>query len=82
MSSSRLHQAERLLDQLTPGEQAILLEKLARRMRLAVSHPLPPQDLYGMWKDKFPRNADLDGALREIRQTWNSEWNDDKEFTE
>lgn len=82
MSSSTLHEAERLLDQLTPGEQAILLEKIARRMRLAVSHSFPPRDLYGLWKDKFPQNADLDAALHEIRQAWDSEWSDDGTFTE
>ena len=81
MSSSTLREAERLLDQLTPGEQAILLEKIARRMRLAVSHPVPPQDLYGMWEDKFPQNADLDAPLHEIRQAWTSEWDDNGEFT-
>jgi hypothetical protein len=80
MSSSTLHQVERLLDQLMPGEHAILLEKIARRMRLAVSQPFPPQDLYGMWKDKFPQNVDLDAALREIRQAWNSEWRENGEF--
>jgi hypothetical protein len=81
MSSSTLDQAERLLDQLTPAEQAILLEKIAHRMRLAVSRPFPPQDLYGMWKDRFPQNVDLDAALHEIRHAWQSEWSDNGELT-
>ena len=72
MSSETLVQVERLLYQLSPGEQAILLEKIAHRVRLAVSHSFPPQDLYGRWKGKFPQNLDVDGALREIRQEWTS----------
>ena len=82
MSSSTLHQVERLLDQLTSGEQAILLENLARRMRLVVSHPFPPRDLYGIWKDKFPQNVDVGAALREIRQAWKLEWSEKGELTE
>jgi hypothetical protein len=82
MSSSVLHQVESLLDKLTPSEQAILLENLARRVRLAVLHPFPPQDLYGVWKDKVPQDVDVRQVLREIRQEWTSEWNEEGTFTD
>jgi hypothetical protein len=78
MSSSVLHQVESLLDKLTPGEQALLLENLARRMRLTVLRPFaPPRDLYGTWKGRFPQNADIDAALHQIRQEWATEWNEE-----
>lgn len=32
-----------------------------------------PRDLYGIWKDDFPKDFDLDSALREIRGEWQKE---------
>jgi hypothetical protein len=32
-----------------------------------------PRDLYGIWKDGFPKDFDIDGALREIRGEWQKE---------
>ena len=32
-----------------------------------------PRDLYGIWKDGFPKDFDIDGALREIRGEWRRE---------
>ena len=32
-----------------------------------------PRDLYGIWKDGFPKDFDIDGALREIRGEWQRE---------
>jgi hypothetical protein len=32
-----------------------------------------PRDLYGIWKDGFPKDFDLDSALREIRGEWQKE---------
>ena len=32
-----------------------------------------PRDLYGIWKDRFPKDFDLDSALREIRGEWQKE---------
>jgi hypothetical protein len=31
------------------------------------------RDLYGIWKDGFPKDFDLDSALREIRGEWQKE---------
>ena len=47
-----------------------------------LSPATPPQDLYGIWKDKFPENVDLDAALREMRQEWELEWDEKGTFTE
>ena len=32
-----------------------------------------PRDLYGIWKDSFPQDFDIDSALREIRGQWQRE---------
>jgi len=81
MGSTTLHQVESLLDKLTLSEQAALIERLARRMRLAaLSILVQPQDLYGAWKDKFPRDVDLNVALRDIRRGWETEWDKAGEF--
>ena len=32
-----------------------------------------PRDLYGIWKDSFPKDFDIDAALREIRGEWQRE---------
>jgi hypothetical protein len=32
-----------------------------------------PRDLYGIWKNGFPGDFDIDAALREIRGEWQKE---------
>jgi len=32
-----------------------------------------PRDLYGIWKDGFPQDFDIDAALREVRGEWQRE---------
>ena len=32
-----------------------------------------PRDLYGIWKDGFPQDFDIDATLREIRGEWQRE---------
>jgi len=32
-----------------------------------------PRDLYGIWKDSFPKDFDIDTALREVRGEWQKE---------
>ena len=32
-----------------------------------------PRDLYGIWRDGFPKDFDIDAALREIRGEWQRE---------
>ncbi len=83
MGSVAMQQVENLLDKLTVREQAVLLERLARRIRLAaLPARVQPQDLYGIWKGKFPEDVDLDTALREIRQAWETEWDEGGTFAE
>jgi hypothetical protein len=83
MSSTTLRQLESLLDKLTLSEQAVLIEQLARRIKLAAVPARPqPQDLYGAWKRKLAEDVDLDAALREIRQAWQTEWDENGEFAE
>jgi hypothetical protein len=65
------------------SEQAELIERLARRIRLTASPAYAqPQDLYEAWKDKFPENVELDTALREIRQDWETEWDGEGDLAE
>jgi hypothetical protein len=72
-----MRQVESLLDDLTLSEQAELIERLARRIRLAASPThAQPQDVYGAWKDKFPGDVEQDTVLREIRQKWEAEWDE------
>ena len=78
-----MRQVESLLDELSVSEQAELIEHLAHRIRLAVSPGYAqPHDLYGVWKDRVPEDVELDTALREIRQEWETEWGEGDEFTE
>jgi hypothetical protein len=69
-----LADVERLADQLPVDKQISLLEHVARRVRLTLPSR-PPQDLYGIWRDRIPAGFDVDAALKEIRQAWEKEWN-------
>lgn len=73
MAAKTLVQVEAMLDQLTVEEQISLVEYLARRLRQAVQR-MPPQDLYGIWRDRFPADFDLDTILDDIRHEWKHEW--------
>jgi hypothetical protein len=74
MSETTLMRVERLLDQLTIEEQITVVGHLARRLRQAVQKQKQPQDLYGVWRDRFPAEFDLDAALSDIRREWEREW--------
>lgn len=65
---SPIQQIEALLEGLSRDELLLLIEHIARRLRQAEERP--PQPLYGIWKGKFPEDADIDIALKEIRQQW------------
>lgn len=65
------------LNQLKPPkleEVKEVVEHLARRLRQAVQKQKEPQDLYGIWRDCFPADFDLDAALSDIRHEWEREW--------
>ena len=71
MNATKLEQIEALLEDLSREEQLILIERIARQLRH--SERSEPQPLYGMWRGKFPEDADIDEALQEIRDQWQKE---------
>ncbi len=73
MSETTMKEVERLLDQMTPEEQILVVEHLVQRLRLAVLQR-EPQDLYGIWRNRFPPDFDIDTVLEGIRHEWEREW--------
>ena len=71
MAGTSLTHVEQLVDQLSFEEQLRLVEHLAQRLRCKAQQ-IQPQDLYGVWRDRFPSGFDLDTALNEIRREWES----------
>jgi hypothetical protein len=67
-----MQQIEALLERLSRDELLLLIEHIARRLRQ--SEQRSPQPLYGIWKGKFPEDADIDAALKEIRQQWQEDF--------
>ncbi len=68
MDATKLDQIEGLLENLNREEQLTLIEHIAQRLRHGAERT--PQPLYGIWKGKFPEDADIDEALHEIRNRW------------
>lgn len=68
-----LEQVTQLADRLSPPEQLQLVEHLARRLRSQTLEAKKPLNLYGSWRGKFPEDADIETALREIRDEWKKE---------
>jgi hypothetical protein len=73
MNTNTLQMVEQLVDRLTTDEQITLIEHLAIRLRKTI-HSEPPKPLYGIWRDKFPADLDIDSALKQIRHGWELEW--------
>jgi uncharacterized protein YceH (UPF0502 family) len=69
---SSMQQIEALLEGLSRDELLALIEHIARRLRRREERT--PQPLYGIWKGKFPEDADIDAALKEIRQQWQEDF--------
>lgn len=67
MQTAKQEQIETLLESLSREELLTLIERIAQRLRQAERKP---QSLYGVWKGKFPEDADIDEALQEIRSQW------------
>ena len=59
---------EALLEELSPDELLALIEFIARRLRQREERK--PQPLYGIWRGKFPEDADIDATLKEVRNQW------------
>lgn len=69
---SQMDQIEALLDGLSRDDLLALIEHIARRLRL---HELrKPQPLYGIWRRKFPADADIDTTLKEVRHQWQEDF--------
>ena len=73
----RIQQIESLLEELSPDELLALIEHIAQRLHLREERK--PQPLYGIWRGKFPEDADIDATLKEVRHRWQGEF---EEFEE
>ncbi|CAN5463813.1 hypothetical protein BH18ACI1_BH18ACI1_01030 [soil metagenome] len=68
-----LEKVTQMADRLSPLEQLQLVEHLAKRLRTGTFEAKKPQSLRGIWKDKFPEDADIEADIREIRDEWKKE---------
>jgi hypothetical protein len=69
MSQAALTLVEQLASRLDVEEQLALMEHLAANLRRGATRPLP-RNLYGIWRDRFPDDLDIDSVLKEIRSDW------------
>lgn len=67
MQTARQEQLETLLENLSREALLTRIERIAQRLRQTERKPQP---LYGVWKGKFPEDANIDEALQEIRSQW------------
>ena len=65
-----LEHIKKLSEELSPEEKRNLGAYLSA---MEGSPNRRPRDLYGIWKDSFPKDFDIDAALREIRGEWQRE---------
>ena len=70
MQTTKQEQVDKLLESLNREELLTLIEKITQRLRQVERKPQP---LYGIWKGKFPEEADIDDDLQEIRSQWHEE---------
>ena len=70
MNQKQVAHIEDLMTQLSLEDQLILFERLSRQLRVSINQAKKPTDLYGIWQDRFPVDFDIDAALLEIRQEW------------
>jgi hypothetical protein len=71
----RFQQIESLLEGLSPDELLASIEHIVRRLCLHEER----KPLHGIWREKFPQDADIDTTLKEVRHQWQE---DLKEFDE
>lgn len=75
MQTAKQEQIETLLESLSREELLTLIERITERLRQAERKP---QLLYGVWKNKFPEDVDIDEALKEIRGQWTEDLEEPK----
>ncbi|MGH9842496.1 MAG: hypothetical protein ACREEM_27450 [Blastocatellia bacterium] len=77
MSEITLEYVEKLADQLPVEDQRRLGDYLSLKLKNGSAPNTPverkPQDLYGIWRDVFPDDLDIEAALYEIRHEWEAE---------
>jgi hypothetical protein len=69
---NKMQQIHALLESLQREELLELIEYIARHLRQREARQ--PQPLYGIWRGKFPEDADIDAALKDIRQQWQEDF--------
>ena len=81
MMGSTLECLKQMAERLSTEDQLALVEHVAKHLRekhgaagASPDQERTPQDLYGIWRDHFPSDVDLDGLLHEIRHEWKEEW--------
>jgi len=62
---NQVRHIEALLEGCSREELLALIEYIARQ--LCQREERKPQPLYGIWRGKFPEDADIDTMLQEIR---------------
>jgi hypothetical protein len=76
MSEVALEYVEQLASQLSAGDQQLLAEHLTSKLRnrtLTENRERNREDLYGIWRGKFPEELDIEKEIREIRGEWKKE---------
>lgn len=68
MDSAKRSQIETLLEELSYNELLELIEQIVQRLRQREARK--PHTLHGIWRGKFPEDADIDEALKGIRTQW------------
>lgn len=67
MRQESVKRVTELIGHLTLEERFAVFEQLARQLRQALQDKKQTSDLYGLWRDQFPTDFDLDSALNEMR---------------
>lgn len=76
MATVTLEQITQLAVQLPALDQRKLIAYLEDRLTAPVADK-KPQSLYGIWKGHFPEDLDVEAAIREIRDEWKKELDED-----
>jgi len=74
---NQMKHIQALLEELSRDELLALIEYIAQRLRHREERK--PQPLYGIWRDKFPEDADIDATLKEVRHQWQQDFAEFKE---
>jgi hypothetical protein len=81
MAAGTLECLKQMAEHLSAEDQLALVEHVVKNLRekhetegADTGRKRAPQDLYGIWRDRFPPNVDLDRLLHKIRHEWAKEW--------